>query len=127
MNLTATGEIEVGPPALQPNGATGINVYIGAASGAELKQGADNFTEYMLATAVAAGGAPPAANSSSCTLNFNDATVPAPTYYFAPLKDANGNTIAGFPRSWYLSGTIDDVSQLFPSPAARPFAFPSRC
>ncbi|HZT73615.1 MAG TPA: hypothetical protein VE996_08210 [Terriglobales bacterium] len=122
VNLTVTGEIEVDPPALQPNGATGINVYIGAASGAELKQGTDAFTEYVQAAALTAGAAPPATNSSSCTLIFNDATVPAPTYYVATLKDANGNTIAGFPQSWYLSGAADDVSQLVPltsNPAVR--------
>lgn len=123
--LGAAGEIEVDPPVVQPSGATGYRIYIGAASGTETLQASSGFVSFVQATPLSTGAAPPANNTTACTVEFNDATVPAPTYYVATLTDAAGDSIAGFPQSWYLSGSSVNVSQLIPLTSDPAVRFPS--
>lgn len=121
--LSAAGQIQISAPALQPAAATGYAVYIGTAPGAETLQGSvTGFAAFTQAAGLAAGAAPPAANSSVCAVVFNDAIIPSYTYYAAALSDAQGNVVAGFPQNWYLAGASADVSQLEPlasNPAVR--------
>ncbi len=112
--LTSPGELLISPPALQPAAATGYAIFIGSSAGSLSLQYSGPFTSYAQSAALASGAAPPTVNSSLCSLVFNDSTVPAPTYYVATLTDAQGNLLAGFPQSWYLSGSSVDVSQLIP-------------
>ncbi len=124
LELTSPGKLEFQPPANPPFSANGYAIYIGAAAGAETRQYSGALIAYTQSSPLAAGAAPPAQNASLCTLNFNDDTVPAPTYYLVNLTDADGNEIAGFPQSWYLSGAVLDVSQIVPLSSSPALLFP---
>jgi hypothetical protein len=115
VKISATGSLVVNAPVSPPPTATGWNVYIGSNSGGETRQASlAAFTAYTQSAGLATGSSVPASNSSTCTLQFNDATIPAPTYYVATLTDSAQNLVAGFPQNWYLSGSVVDVSQLVP-------------
>lgn len=114
ISLSGQGEITVTYSGAA-DGAGQLAVYIASASGAETRQGFMTAGQpYAQSAPLISGSLPPAANTSPCTLTFNDAMIPAPTYYTATLEDANGNTLPGYPQDWYLSGSVDDVSQIEP-------------
>lgn len=119
--LPAPGALSVEPPPL-PAGAS-YAVYIGTSSGEETRQAIAGAGPYLQSVPLAAGVPPPSANTSPCQFTFNDAIVPAPTYYIATLTDASGNTYAGFPQDWYLTGTTADVSQIYPLATPLPIRF----
>jgi hypothetical protein len=120
--LPAPGALTVSPPAV-PAGAS-FAVYIGMASGAETRQAvADAGAPYVQSTPLTAGAALPSSNTSPCQFTFNDAILPAPTYYIATLADAQGNTYPGFPQDWYLTGPTADVSQIYPLATPLPIRF----
>ncbi|MHB8736422.1 MAG: hypothetical protein ACYC6M_14060 [Terriglobales bacterium] len=122
--LTGAGAVQVAPPTRQPAGAS-WDVYIGTSSGGETRQYAGSFATYTQTAGLSAGAALPATNSTVCSLTFNDATVPAPTYYVATLSDVNGNPLPGYPQSWYLAGSTVDVSLLEPLSSNPALRFPS--
>lgn len=121
--LNAAGELVINAPALRPAAATGYQVYIGTASGAETLQGAvSGWGSYTQSSALTAGAALPTQNTTLCTLTFNDQTIPSDTYYTATLEDSAGNTLPGYPQNWYLAGSTVNVSNLEPlasNPAVR--------
>ncbi|HXR96981.1 MAG TPA: hypothetical protein VN709_03975 [Terriglobales bacterium] len=124
LTLPAAGKLQINAPVVQPAAATGFAVYIGTASGAETLQGAATGfgAAYTQSAALVAGAALPGANSTVCSLIFNDTVIPSFTYYSASLADGQGNTVPGYPQSWYLSGSSLDVSNLVPlasNPAVR--------
>ncbi|HEY7855895.1 MAG TPA: hypothetical protein VIC32_05580 [Terriglobales bacterium] len=126
LTLPTAGKLQINAPALQPAAATGFAVYIGAASGAETLQGAvTGFGgAYTQSAALASGAALPAANSTVCSFAFNDTLIPSFTYYSASLADAQGNTVPGYPQSWYLSGSSLDVSNIVPLASNPALRFP---
>lgn len=126
VTLPAAGALSISFPSAAPAGAS-IGVYIGTASGAETRQAvAEQGTPYLQSAPLASGLAPPVDNTSSCSFTFNDAMVPAPTFYTATLTDSGGNVVPGFPQDWLLEGTSVNVSSLLPlsSPPGLSFADP---
>lgn len=122
ISLAAPGSIQLQPPANPPASATGMSVYIGTASGQETMQYSGPIAAYTQSVPLVSGALPPNRNTTVCSLNFNDDTIPAPTYYQVNLLAAGGAQIAGFPQSWYLSGSTVDVSAIVPlstNPALR--------
>lgn len=120
--LAAPGALAVAAPPLPPGASYGV--YIGTASGTETRQAISAAgAAYLQAAPLTAGVAPPTANSSPCQFTFNDAILPAPTYYIATLTDPSGTTYAGFPQDWYLTGASADVSQLYPLATPLPIHF----
>lgn len=97
----------VTPPKSFPLGATGMKVYIGAASGAETLQGttANSTAQYIQSQNLAAGAAPPTVNSSICTIAFNDTIIPYSGYNVS-LLSAQGNAYPGWPQAWQLNGGL---------------------
>lgn len=123
--LTAPGAIVVHPPA-QPAAATNWKVYLGTSSGGEMLQGTGNFgANFTQGSPLAIGTVPVANNSTICSLVFNDATVPAPTYYHVTLTDAQQNLVAGYPQNWYLSGNNVNVNEVVPLTTNPAVLFPS--
>lgn len=108
IQITSTGSLIVSPPASFPPNATGMRVYIGAASGAETLQGAttSSTAQYTQAAPLAAGSAPPTSNSSVCSIAFNDTIIPY-TGYNVSLTSASGNAYPGWPQAWQLNGGIN--------------------
>lgn len=106
IQLTATGEIVIGPPAGgAPLSAVGMDVYIGTSSGAETYQGqttnpAQFFTQ---STALATGATPPISNNTVCMVVANDAAWPIGGYSFN-ITTAGGNTVPGFPQQVQFIG-----------------------
>lgn len=120
--LPAPGALTVAPPSLPPGAS--FAVYIGTASGAESRQAIASLgSPYVQSNPLATGAALPASNTSPCEFAFNDAILPAPTYYIATLTDAQGNTYPGFPQNWYLTGPTADVSQIYPLATPLPIRF----
>lgn len=119
--LPAPGALAVAPPPLPPGAS--YAVYIGTSSGAETRQAIAGPAPYLQSAPLAAGVPPPSANTSPCQFTFNDAILPAPTYYIATLTDGSGDTYAGFPQDWYLTGTTADVSQIYPLATPLPIHF----
>jgi hypothetical protein len=110
--LSGTGELIITAPAIQPSGATGYNVYIGASSGAETLQGSVvGWGQFTQSTSLSAGSSPSATNTTTCYLAFSDSMVPTGTYYTVTLTTQNGSVIAGYPQTWCtyggLNGTIN--------------------
>lgn len=113
--LSQAGELRIQPPALQPAAATGYTVFMGTSPTAETLQGSvTGWASYTQAAPLAAGSALPAQNTTACTLLFNDQILPTGTWYTATLEDAQGTTLAGFPRDWYLEGLSENVAALTP-------------
>jgi hypothetical protein len=126
LSLTSAGELQIPPPALQPAAATGFAVYIGTSSGGETLQGtvAGFSASFTQSGPLAAGAAPPGANSSVCSIEFNDAITPSYTTYSATLEDASGAAEPGYPQSWYLAGLQADVGTIVPLASNPAVAFP---
>lgn len=104
IQLTGTGSIVIQPPASIPAGVTGINVYIGTASGQETAQGTQAVNAvFTQSTPLASGTAPPTSNTSICSIAFNDTIIPYQGYNVS-LTSANGNAYPGWPQSWQLNG-----------------------
>lgn len=113
--LSQAGELVLQAPALQPAAATGYTVFIGASPTAETLQGTvTGWASYTQAAPLAAGSALPAQNTTVCALLFNDQILPTGTWYTATLQDAQGTTLSGFPRDWYLEGMTENVAALTP-------------
>jgi hypothetical protein len=100
-----TGTLIIAAPPAR-SGATGYNVYISSASGTETKQGSVTgfASNYSQTSALVAGVALPASNTSVCSVFFNDQLTPSYTGYNVNLVNAAGAQVGGFPQKWYLSG-----------------------
>jgi hypothetical protein len=105
IQLTGAGTLTISPPVSFPPNAGGMRVYLGTASGAEQLQGqtASPTASYAQATPLISGAAPPAVNTSVCSLAFNDTIIPF-SGYNVTLTSANGNAYPGWPQEWQLNG-----------------------
>lgn len=114
-------------PTLQPLTATGYKVYAGTTLGSETLQATTAGWGTTTVTAIAAGAALPASNTSVCAVYFNDQlTQPTDTTYQVSLADANGVRVSGFPQEWYLAGGSIDISNMYPlAGVSRRVRFPS--
>jgi hypothetical protein len=103
--LGGTGTLIIAAPPAK-TGATGYNVYISTTSGTETRQGAVTgfASNYSQSSALSAGAALPASNSSVCSVFFNDQLTPSYTGYNVNLLNSAGAQVGGFPQKWYLSG-----------------------
>lgn len=105
VQLTGTGSLIFSPPVTFPAGATGMRIYVGTAPGTETAQGnstgpTGTFTQMSPPTT---GAALPTANSSVCTIAFNDTIIPY-TGYNVSLISSSGNAYPGWPQAWQLNG-----------------------
>src|SRR5205807_7168776 len=109
---TAAGTLVVQVPANLPANATQWKIYIGVTTGTETLQSTQSapFVNYSQSTSLANGAALPSANSSSCSLRFNDELQPSYTGYNVTFTTTNGAAIPGFPQKWYLAGGTVNVS-----------------
>ena len=109
---TAAGTLVVQVPANPPANATQWKIYIGVTTGTETLQSTQSapFVNYSQSTSLANGAALPSANSSSCSLRFNDELQPSYTGYNVTFTTTNGAAIPGFPQKWYLAGGTVNVS-----------------
>ncbi len=105
-NTTLAGALVVQVPVNPPANATQWKIYISTTTGAETLQATQNapFSNYSQTTALAAGAALPASNTTTCSLRFNDELQPSYTGYNVTFTTSNGATVPGFPQKWYLSG-----------------------
>jgi hypothetical protein len=103
--IGGTGTLIIAAPPAR-SGATGYNVYISPAGGAETRQGSVTgfASNYSQASALVAGVALPASNTSVCSVFFNDQLTPSYTGYNVNLVNSAGAQVGGFPQKWYLSG-----------------------
>jgi hypothetical protein len=106
VQLSGTGQLQVSPPTSgMPATAVGMNVYIGASSGAETLQGtttgAATFTQ---STPLTSGAALPTINTTVCKIIANDAGWPTGTGYNVSLTTPSGATMPGYPMRWQLLG-----------------------
>ncbi|HEV2274983.1 MAG TPA: hypothetical protein VGR96_12505, partial [Acidobacteriaceae bacterium] len=77
IQLSSTGSLLVNSPVPFPAGAAGMRVYIGSASGGETLQGQTSGTaQFAQTSALIAGTTAPAANSTACSVDFNDTIIP---------------------------------------------------
>lgn len=105
------GTLIVTPPVIQPLSATGYKVYISTASGTETLQGtATSFVNFNQSVPLVVGAAMPGGNNTVCTIVFNDAMIPYPTYYLTSISDKNASKLSGFPQKWFLSGSSINIS-----------------
>jgi hypothetical protein len=106
VTTTQTGTLVVQLPINPPANATQWKIYISTASGSETLQSMQNapFSNYSQSTALVAGASLPPANTSVCSLRFNDELQPSYTGYNVTLTTSSGATVTGFPQRWYLSG-----------------------
>lgn len=112
VTLTAQGSIALS--ALGDSQGDSTAIYAGATEATMTRQSIITGGTASVAAPLISGASAPASNTTPCTLQFNDATVPAPTYYTAVLKNANGTVEPGFPLEWYLSGPTENVASLQP-------------
>lgn len=115
VQLTGAGTLMVSPPASWPSNATGMRVYIGSTPGGEQLQGQTTNASQTFSQTVPLnpGTAPPAANSSTCTIAFNDTIIPY-SGYDVSLLSSSGAAYPGWPQAWQLNGGpsgVVDVSQ----------------
>jgi hypothetical protein len=106
IQLTGTGSLTVPPPASFPANAAGITVYIGMASGTETAQGNTvGATQAFVQSVTPVGSATPlpAANSSVCSVAFNDTIIPYSGYNVS-LLSSSGDAYPGWPQTWQLNG-----------------------
>ena len=104
-NLSSTGNLTIPAPGAAPQGATKMEIYIGATSGSETLQGnvvAGNT--YVQSVPLVTGVAPPATNTTVCSQVANDAGWPTGTGYQVAVTDPNGNVLPGYPMTWQLLG-----------------------
>jgi len=106
VTTTQTGTLVVQLPVNPPANATQWKIYISTATGSETLQSTQNapFSNYSQSTALVAGASLPPANTSVCSLRFNDELQPSYTGYNVTLTTSSGATVTGFPQRWYLSG-----------------------
>lgn len=116
--LTAQGELQVGlPDAGMPAAAIGMNVYIGAASGAETLQGqTTGSATFTQSTSLTTGVAVPTTNTTVCAVVANDAGWPTGTSYTVDMTSSAGGEVPGFPQQSQLLGPGQkiNVGQGFP-------------
>jgi hypothetical protein len=117
IQLGATGEITVNPPASVPASASSMNVYIGTVPGGETFQG--NVTlpgAWTQSVPLSAGAAPPTTNNTLCQIIANDAGWPTGTAYSVGLTTPAGDTYPGYPMQWQLlgPGNVINLSQGLP-------------
>lgn len=62
--------------------------------------------QYSQATALAVGTAPPATNTSVCSIAFNDTIIPYSGYNVS-LISSSGNAYPGWPQAWQLNGGLN--------------------
>jgi hypothetical protein len=106
VQFTGTGSLTISPPATFPAGATGMRVYVGAASGAETAQGnsiGPTGTFVQMSPPSNTGETIPATNTSLCSIAFNDTIIPYSGYNVS-LISASGNAYPGWPQAWQLNG-----------------------
>lgn len=105
IQLTGTGTLTISPPISFPANAAGMRVYIGATSGAEQLEGqtASPTAQFAQSVPLASGAAPPATNTSVCSIAFNDTIIPFSGYNVS-LTSSTGNAYPGWPQSWQLNG-----------------------
>jgi len=119
VQLTSTGELQILPPVgTGPPQATGMNVYIGTASGMETYQGQTTSTtaQFTQAVPLVTGAAVPTQNLTPCRVIANDSGFPTGTGYTVSLVDASGNTLFSYPEMWqfYGAGSTYNLSQGIP-------------
>lgn len=110
IQLTGAGTLTVSPPASWPFKAVGMRVYIGTASGGEQLQGETSSAGAVFNQSgpLIEGTAPPAVNSSTCTVAFNDTIIPF-SGYDVSLTSSSGSTYPGWPQAWQLNGGPNGV------------------
>lgn len=118
--------ILVQPPIVQPATANGYEIFLGTTpSNITLQLTVGGFVNETLNTLLS-GTTPPVTNATVCALYFNDVLIPYGTTYKTNLLDSNGTQVAGFPQSWYLSGSSVSVSIQYPiAPSALQTRFPN--
>jgi hypothetical protein len=108
--MTGIGTLIVTAPLIQPAGVTAYRVYISTATGTETLQGSvtvspgswGNYSQSVPLTVPS--GALPVSNTTACKLRFNDEMTPSFTGYNVTLTSTTGQTIPGYPQTWYLAG-----------------------
>lgn len=112
VQLTSTGGLTIQPPPNGiPSGATGMGIYIGAASGQETYQGQSNGNSpWVQSVPLAAGSSPPTANNTVCQQVANDAAWPTGTGYRVTLLDPTGNVQPSYPMTWQLLGPNSTIN-----------------
>lgn len=112
VQLAATGQLVVsGPESGVPSSAVNMAVYISTASGTETYQGtALATTAYYQTSAITAGAAVPASNTTVCELIANDAGWPTGTAYIVTLTTSSGSTVPGYPMQWQLLGPGNTIN-----------------
>lgn len=124
--LSTAGNLVINAPTVRPAAATGYAAYIGTSSGTETLQGTvTGWGNFEQSVPLSNGAAAPGTNNSQCQLYFNDTMTPSYTYYEATLEDSAGNVEPGFPRGWYLYGSLADVGKLTPLASNPAVAFPA--
>jgi hypothetical protein len=108
IQLTGAGTLIISPPVSFPPNAAGMRVYIGTASGSETLQGqtSSGTASYSQASALVSGSTPPVANSSVCSIAFNDTIIPYSGYNVS-LISLTGNAYPGWPQAWQLNGGME--------------------
>lgn len=113
ISTSGSGSLTVQVPLNPPAGATQWKIYIGTSTVAETLQATQGapFSNYTTSsTALLAGAALPSANTSPCSLRFNDELQPSYTGYNVTLTTGSGATVPGFPQKWYLSGASGTIN-----------------
>ena len=106
IQLASSGSLTVNlPTSGTPQGALGMNVYIGSSSGGETLQGqTTGSATFTQSTALTSGAAVPSTNTTVCQIAANDAGWPTGTGYQVGLTAPSGDQIPGFPQQWQLLG-----------------------
>jgi hypothetical protein len=106
ISTTQAGALVVQVPVNPPANAIQWKIYISSTTGTETLQATQNFpfSNYSQTTSLTAGSALPTANTSTCSVRFNDELQPSYTGYNVTFTTASGATVPGFPQKWYLSG-----------------------
>ncbi len=105
IQLTGPGTLTIPAPSDFPPNAVGIKVYIGNTPGGEELQGETigSAQPFRQAAGLAEGAAPPAGNTSVCSIAFNDTIIPYSGYNVS-LTSANGSAYPGWPQAWQFNG-----------------------
>jgi hypothetical protein len=106
ISTTQAGALVVQVPVNPPANAIQWKIYISSTTGTETLQAIQSFpfSNYSQTTPLTAGSALPTANTSTCSVRFNDELQPSYTGYNVTFTTASGATVPGFPQKWYLSG-----------------------
>jgi hypothetical protein len=108
IQLTGAGTLIISPQVSFPPNAAGMRVYIGTTSGSETLQGqtSSGTAFYSQASTLVSGSTPPVANSSVCSIAFNDTIIPYSGYNVS-LISLTGNAYPGWPQAWQLNGGME--------------------